>query len=199
MGTVVRVPQTPGHDREELGVTEAWAGAARTGGGCKLLTYVFLRFSHADGFSFARALAFQFVLALVPFSIALGRRRDVPAHGECGWGSVESTLTRTAPGPSAELIRTSLGRTEEGGFGPGGELAVWLGFAFATLNLASAMAILSAARTESTGWSGTARSSPNTRGHSYCGRGRAPADWRVSRPGRRQGRRQRARGDVPAG
>ncbi|TXL88394.1 YihY/virulence factor BrkB family protein [Streptomyces sp. NBC_01725] len=139
MGTVVRVPQTRDMIGEELSGDEAWA-ALRTYGGRKLLTDAFLRFRYADGFSFARALAFQFVLALVPFSIALvGVATSL--HTESVGRVVELTLTRIAPGPSAELIRTSLGRTEEGaGSGPGGELAVWLGLAFATLNLASAMA-----------------------------------------------------------
>lgn len=139
MGTVVRVPQTRDMIGEELSGDEAWA-ALRTYGGRKLLTDAFLRFRYADGFSFARALAFQFVLALVPFSIALvGVATSL--HTESVGRVVELTLIRIAPGPSAELIRTSLGRTEEGaGSGPGGALAVWLGLAFATLNLASAMA-----------------------------------------------------------
>lgn len=139
MGTVVRVPQTRDMIGEELSGDEAWA-ALRTYGGRKLLTDAFLRFRYADGFSVARALAFQFVLALVPFSIALvGVATSL--HTESVGRVVELTLIRIAPGPSAELIRTSLGRTEEGaGSGPGGALAVWLGLAFATLNLASAMA-----------------------------------------------------------
>lgn len=139
MGTVVRVPQTRDMIGEELSGDEAWA-ALRTYGGRKLLTDAFLRFRYADGFSIARALAFQFVLALVPFSIALvGVATSL--HTESVGRVVELTLTRIAPGPSADLIRTSLGRAEDGGgSGPGGELAVWLGLGFATLNLASAMA-----------------------------------------------------------
>lgn len=139
MGTVVRVPQTRDMIGEELSGDEAWA-ALRTYGGGKLLSDAFLRFRYADGFSIARALAFQFVLALVPFSIALvGVATSL--HTESVGRVVELTLTRIAPGPSADLIRTSLGRAEGGaGSGPGGELAVWLGLGFATLNLASAMA-----------------------------------------------------------
>ncbi|MEV8350493.1 YihY/virulence factor BrkB family protein [Streptomyces niveus] len=141
MGTVVRVPQTRDMIGEELSGDEAWA-ALRTYGGRKLLTDAFLRFRYADGFSIARALAFQFVLALVPFSIALvGVATSL--HTESVGRVVELTLTRIAPGPSADLIRTSLGRVEGGagsGAGSGGELAVWLGLGFAPLNLASAMA-----------------------------------------------------------
>ncbi|WP_329391076.1 YihY/virulence factor BrkB family protein [Streptomyces sp. NBC_01716] len=138
MGTVVRVPQTRDMIGEELSGDEAWA-ALRTYGGGKLLHDAFVRFRYADRFSIARALAFQFVLALVPFSIALvGVATSL--HTESVGRVVELTLTGIAPGPSADLIRTSLGRAEGGASGPGGELAVWLGLGFATLNLASAMA-----------------------------------------------------------
>ncbi|MFD3523233.1 YihY/virulence factor BrkB family protein [Streptomyces sp. NPDC058653] len=139
MGTVVRVPQTRDMIGEELSGDEAWA-ALRTYGGGKLLSDAFLRFRYADGFSIARALAFQFVLALVPFSIALvGVAMSL--HTESVGRVVELTLTRIAPGPSADLVRTSLGRAgTDAGSGSGGELAVWLGLGFATLNLASAMA-----------------------------------------------------------
>jgi YihY family inner membrane protein len=139
MGTVVRVPQTRDMIGEELSGDEAWA-ALRTYGGRKLVADAFLRFRYADGFTHARALAFQIVLALVPFSIALVGVATT-LHTESVGRVVELTLTGIAPGPSADLIRTSFGRIRNGaGSGLGGTVAVWLGLGFAVLNLATAMA-----------------------------------------------------------
>ncbi|MFE9250657.1 YihY/virulence factor BrkB family protein [Streptomyces sp. NPDC007088] len=139
MGTAVRVPQTRDMIGEELSGDEAWT-ALRAYGGRKLLADAFLRFRYADGFSHSRALAFQIVLALVPFSIALvGVATSL--HTESVGRVVERTLTGIAPGPSADLIRTSLDRVrKDAGAGAGGALALWLGLGFATLNLATAMA-----------------------------------------------------------
>lgn len=138
MGTAVHVPQTRDMIGDELSGDEAWA-ALRRYGGRKLLVDAFLRFRYADGFSNARALAFQIVLALVPFTIALvGVATTV--HTESVGRVVELTLGRIAPGPSAELVRDSLDRSRRGaGAGIGAAIAVWLGLGFATVNLAAAM------------------------------------------------------------
>ncbi|NUS87051.1 MAG: hypothetical protein HOY75_31170, partial [Streptomyces sp.] len=69
MGTATKVPETRDMAGEELSGDEAWA-ALRRYGGWPLLRDAFLRFRYADGFSHARALALQTVLAVIPLAIA---------------------------------------------------------------------------------------------------------------------------------
>ncbi|MET8678881.1 YihY/virulence factor BrkB family protein [Streptomyces sp. NPDC004647] len=139
MGTAVHVPQTRDMIGEELSGDEAWT-ALRRYKGRKLLLDAFSRFRYADGFSHSRALAFQVVLAMVPFTIALvGVATTV--HTESVARTVELTLSRIAPGASADLIQDALGRTRRSaGADAGGAVAMWLGLGFAVLNLTSAMA-----------------------------------------------------------
>ncbi|MEC4019369.1 YihY/virulence factor BrkB family protein [Streptomyces sp. H27-D2] len=139
MGTAAHVPQTRDMVGEELSGDEAWV-ALRRYGGRKLLLDAFARFRYADGFSHARSLAFQVVLAMVPFLIALvGVATTV--HTESVGRLVELTLGRVAPGASSDLIADALRETRRSaGSGVGGAVAMWLGLGFSVLNLASAMA-----------------------------------------------------------
>lgn len=101
MSTASYVPPTKGTSTKE--VKEA-ISAASTG---KILKDAFLRFRYADGFSFARAMAFQIVLTVIPgmiFVVALAVR--------LGEGSMQSLLresaTSLAPGPASEIFLRAL-------------------------------------------------------------------------------------------
>ncbi|MFF9488089.1 YihY/virulence factor BrkB family protein [Streptomyces sp. NPDC014676] len=137
MGTVVHVPQTRDMIGEELSGDEAFA-ALRHYGGLRLLTDSFARFRYADGFSNARALAFQVVLGLVPFTVALvGLATSV--HTESVGRVIELTLGRIVPGASADIVEDAFEGTRRSAHDIGSTLALWLGLGFALLNLASAM------------------------------------------------------------
>ncbi|MEU5523352.1 YihY/virulence factor BrkB family protein [Streptomyces sp. NPDC093250] len=138
MGTVVRVPQTRDMIGDELSGDEAFA-ALRHYGGLRLLTDSVARFRYADGFTNARALAFQVVLGLVPFTVALvGVATSV--HTEGVGRVVELVLARIVPGAGADVVQDALdGTRRTAGEGLGSILALWLGLGVAVLNLASAM------------------------------------------------------------
>jgi YihY family inner membrane protein len=139
LGTVVAVPQTRDMQGEELSGDEAWA-ALRTYGGHRLLVDSFRRFRYADGFTHARALALQVVLALVPLTIAMvGVAASL--HTESIGRLVEETLSRIVPGDSSHIVADSLGHSRHSALTDlQGTIAIWSGLAFALLNLASAMA-----------------------------------------------------------
>ena len=76
----------------------------------------FVRFRYADGFSFARSLAFQIVLALIPgmiFVVALATR--------IGEGRVQSmlreTITTVAPGPASDMLLQAFQQGSDAGTG----------------------------------------------------------------------------------
>jgi YihY family inner membrane protein len=138
MGTVVHVPQTRDMIGDELSGDEALT-ALRHYGSRRLLLDAFARFRYADGFTNSRSLAFQVVLGLVPFTIALvGVATTV--HTESVGRIIELTLGRIVPGASASLVEDALDATaRSAGSGVWNAVAMWLGLAFAVLNLASAM------------------------------------------------------------
>ncbi|MGW7047234.1 YihY/virulence factor BrkB family protein [Streptomyces avermitilis] len=138
MGTAVHVPQTRDMIGEELSGDEALT-ALRRYGGLRLLVDSFARFRYADGFSHARALGFQVVLGMVPFTIALvGVATTV--HTESVGQIVELTLARIVPGASADLVKDALAGTRHTAHASlWSTVALWVGLAFAVLNLASAM------------------------------------------------------------
>lgn len=138
MGTAVHVPQTRDMIGEELSGDEAFT-ALRHYGGLRLLTDSVARFRYADGFTNARALAFQVVLGLVPCTVALvGLATSV--HTEGVGRVIELTLGRIVPGASAGIVEDAFDGTRRTARGSvWSALALWLGLAFALLNLASAM------------------------------------------------------------
>ncbi|MEU0336632.1 YihY/virulence factor BrkB family protein [Streptomyces sp. NPDC006193] len=138
MGTVVHVPQTRDMIGDELSGDEAFT-ALRRYGGVRLLVDAFSRFRYADGFTNARALAFQIVLGMVPFTIALVGLATA-AHTESVGRVIELTLGRIVPGASADLIRDALHRAgRTAGSDTWSTVALCLGLLFSVLNLASAM------------------------------------------------------------
>ncbi|MEU0196523.1 YihY/virulence factor BrkB family protein [Streptomyces afghaniensis] len=138
MGTAVHVPQTRDMIGDELSGDEAFT-ALRHYGGLRLLADSFARFRYADGFTNARALAFQVVLGLVPCTVALvGLATSV--HTEGVGRVIEQTLGRIVPGASAQIVEDAFEGTRRTAHGDvWGTLALWLGLGFALLNLASAM------------------------------------------------------------
>ncbi|MEV5612786.1 YihY/virulence factor BrkB family protein [Streptomyces sp. NPDC052225] len=138
MGTVVHVPQTRDMIGDELSGDEAFA-ALRRYGGVRLLLDSFSRFRYADGFTNARALAFQMVLGLVPFTVVLvGLATSV--HTESVGRVVELTLARIVPGASTGVVEKAFdGTRRTADSDVWSTVALWLGLAFAVLNLASAM------------------------------------------------------------
>ncbi|MET9445811.1 YihY/virulence factor BrkB family protein [Streptomyces cinerochromogenes] len=138
MGTVVHVPQTRDMIGDELSGDEAFT-ALRRYGGARLLLDAFSRFRYADGFTNARALGFQVVLGMVPFTIALVGLATA-AHTESVGRIIELTLGRIVPGASADVVRQALrGTRRTAGSGVWSTLALVLGLAFSVVNLASAM------------------------------------------------------------
>ncbi|WP_225824535.1 YihY/virulence factor BrkB family protein [Streptomyces naphthomycinicus] len=138
MGTVVHVPQTRDMIGEELSGDEAFA-ALRRYGGVRLLTDAFSRFRYADGFTNARALGFQIVLGMVPFTIALVGLATA-AHTESVGRIIELTLSRIVPGAGDDVVRDALrGTRRTAGSGTWSTVALSLGLVFSVLNLASAM------------------------------------------------------------
>ncbi|MFB8245745.1 YihY/virulence factor BrkB family protein [Streptomyces sp. NPDC055952] len=138
MGTAVHVPQTRDMIGEELSGDEAFA-ALRHYGGWRFLMDSFARFRYADGFTNARALAFQVVVGLVPCTVALvGLATSV--HTEAVGRVIELTLGRIVPGASAEIVKDAFEGTRRTAHGDAwSTVALWLGLGFALLNLSSAM------------------------------------------------------------
>ncbi|MER8185923.1 YihY/virulence factor BrkB family protein [Kitasatospora sp. NPDC094015] len=135
MGTATKVDRR-GRDREELAADEA-VTALRRYGRWALLRDAFLRFRYADGFSHARALAFQTVLALVPFAIAVVGLSSA-LHTQWFGRVTELTIERLTAGPSSELVGQVLRRSRERA-GEGGSVALWGGALFSLVNVATAM------------------------------------------------------------
>jgi YihY family inner membrane protein len=69
----------------------------------ELLHDSFMRFRYADGFSHSRALAFQFVLTLLPGLIALVALARVLGQGTFA-EVLQTTLSDVAPGPAGETL-----------------------------------------------------------------------------------------------
>ncbi|MFD4023923.1 YihY/virulence factor BrkB family protein [Streptomyces sp. NPDC058576] len=136
MGTATRVPVTRDMSGDELSGDEALV-ALRRYGRWPLLRDAFARFRYADGFSHARALALQTILAVVPLVIAF-----VGLSAELNTESVgrlaELTIRGVSEGPSAGVVDDALSRHQRGD-GDGAEVALWLGLAFSLANVTTAM------------------------------------------------------------
>src|SRR5919199_4306663 len=97
MSTATSVPET-----HELEGDDALQTLRSTGWG-RLLKDAFVRFRAADGFSHSRALAYQVMLTLLPFVIAVvGLATALQA--EDVRELVTRTVDRLAPGPAGQLF-----------------------------------------------------------------------------------------------
>jgi YihY family inner membrane protein len=104
-------------------------------GRLRLLRDSFVRFRYADGFSHARALAFQFMLTLVPALIAavgLARVLGQPEVSEI----VSQTIRDLAPGPAGDTLTRAI---DARGDGDSGETALVAGLAITVVSGATTM------------------------------------------------------------
>ncbi|MEV7181697.1 YihY/virulence factor BrkB family protein [Kitasatospora sp. NPDC093679] len=132
MGTATRVQDGGG----TLAADEAVA-TLRDHGRWSLFRDAFVRFRYADGFSHARALAFQTVLALVPFAIAVVGLSSVLPTGRLG-DVLGASLERLVSGASADLVHEVLERSRQRA-GDGGAVALWSGAVFSLVNLVTGL------------------------------------------------------------
>ena len=136
MSSTRMVPETKLMEEAELTADDAWH-TLRRHGGWHLVRDAFVRLRYGDGFSHARAFAFQLCLAVVPFLIALtGLITDLGV--EDGGNVVADTVIALTPGASDEVVRSLLTddeRTEDAG-----EVALALGFVTGLIALTMAMA-----------------------------------------------------------
>ncbi|MFJ8825200.1 YihY/virulence factor BrkB family protein [Streptomyces sp. NPDC102467] len=136
MGTATKVPETRDMRGDELSGDEAFE-ALRRYGGQKLLRDAFIRFRYADGFSHARAMALQTVLALIPLVIVFVGL-STTLHTESVGRFAEVTMHRIAPGPSAAVVDDALARSRRTA-GGGTQVALWFALAFSLSNVTTAM------------------------------------------------------------
>ncbi|MGK5678148.1 YihY/virulence factor BrkB family protein [Actinoplanes sp. URMC 104] len=123
MSSTEPVPETRDMKGEELSADDAFHALWHYGR-WPLLRDAFIRFRYGDGFSHARAFAFQLCLAIVPFLIALsGLAADLGA--EDGGRVVAETILELTPGASDPLVSELLEDTEEST--DAGEVALTLG------------------------------------------------------------------------
>jgi YihY family inner membrane protein len=119
MSTATSVPET-----YELEGDDAVATLRTTGWG-QLAKDSFLRFRAADGFSHSRALAYQVMLTLLPFVIAvvgLATALEVTELRQL----VTQTVDRLAPGPAGQLFTQAIRQGQKSAAG-GGIAALLIG------------------------------------------------------------------------
>jgi YihY family inner membrane protein len=135
MSTATRVPETARMPGEELDASDART-ALRRFGRRRLAVESFRRFRYADGFSHARAVGLQLVLALIPMTIALVGLSTV-VHAEKAGSVIRDALLAMTPGSSDQLVRETL---EQGlSQGDSGSVALWLGLATSLVALTTTM------------------------------------------------------------
>jgi YihY family inner membrane protein len=131
MSTATSVPET-----YELEGDDALA-TLRNAGWAQLLKDSFVRFRAADGFSHARALAYQVMLTLLPFVIAvvgLATALNVDELRQL----VTQTVDRLAPGPAGQIFTQAIRQGARSASG-GGIFALLIGAAAALASAALAM------------------------------------------------------------
>ena len=138
MSSVRPVPETGLMSDDELSADDAWP-TARHHGLRALLAGAFVRFRYGDGFSHARAFAFQLALATVPLIIAgAGLATAIGARSFAE--VVARTIVAISPGDSDALVADVVSTDDEGT--ERAEVIVVLGLATAFLAATSAFAQL---------------------------------------------------------
>ncbi len=123
MSSTEPVPETTDMRGDDLSADDAFL-ALRNYGRWPLVRDAFVRFRYGDGFSHARAFAFQLCLAIVPFLIALsGLAADLGAAE--GGKVVADTIIDLTPGASDPLVTQLLEDSERSR--DAGEVALTLG------------------------------------------------------------------------
>jgi len=138
VSSVRPVPETGLMSDDELSADDAWP-TARHHGLRALLEGAFVRFRYGDGFSHARAFAFQLALATVPLIIAgAGLATAIGARSFAE--VVARTVVAISPGDSDALVADVVNTDDEGT--ERAEVIVVLGLATAFLAATSAFAQL---------------------------------------------------------
>lgn len=135
MSTSTRVPETSRMSGEELDGSDARTALMRFGRK-RLAVESFRRFRYGDGFSHARAIGLQLVLALIPLTIAVVGLSSVVNADEAG-RAIRQTLLALTPGSSDEVVR----QTFEQGISQAsaGPIALWLGLLTSLVALSTTM------------------------------------------------------------
>jgi YihY family inner membrane protein len=137
MSTATHVPETSSFGREELSADDARATIRRVSLR-RLLTDSFRRLRYGDGFTNARALAFQFVLSLIPLLIAfVGLAAMVSADKPAR--ALRQTILSILPGGGSDAFKQAISRGLSEG-GSGGKVALVVGLVAALASLTTAMA-----------------------------------------------------------
>lgn len=136
MSSVMRVPETCTFDEQDLSAEDA-RETLRHYGSRHLIVSAFVRFRYGDGFTNARALGFQLVLAVVPLAIAFVGLRNTLHTDELG-RALEGILVRLTPGSSDAIVKQALEQSKQQA-GNGGTIALVVGLGFAIVSLTTAM------------------------------------------------------------
>jgi YihY family inner membrane protein len=131
MSTATAVPQTFELEGDDARVTLKRAGRGR------LLRDSFERFRAADGFSHARALAFQIVLTIFPALIAIVAV-TVDLDQENFKSLIQETIRGVAPGPAGEILTQAFQQGSDTASNSG--TAIFVGLAAALIAATGAMA-----------------------------------------------------------
>jgi YihY family inner membrane protein len=136
MSTATRVPETTRQAADELSADDATTTLRRVGR-WHLLRDSFRRFRYGDGFTSARALGFQFVLAFIPLVIAfVGLSSTLRADRAAE--VLRRTLLTLAPGTGSDAVTQALERGS-GASGSAGRLALAVGLVTAFVALTTSM------------------------------------------------------------
>ena len=133
MSTATSVPVTRELELEGDDALET----LRSTGWVQLLKDSFLRFRAADGFSHSRALAFQVMLTLLPFVIAVVGLATVLQVDQLRQ-VLTQTVDRLAPGPAGQIFTTAIRQGAKSAAG-GGIFALLVGAAAAIASATLAM------------------------------------------------------------
>jgi YihY family inner membrane protein len=136
MSTATHVPETSRFNQDELSADDARTTITHTGTG-RLITDSFRRMRYGDGFTNTRALAFQFVLSLIPLLIAfVGLASMIKAQKLAQ--ALRETILSVVPGGKSDAFKQVLtrGLTQDGA---GGRVALVLGLLVALVSLTTAM------------------------------------------------------------
>lgn len=134
MSTATRVPETSRMRGDELDAEDAWTTLRRYRN-WPLVRDSFIRFRYGDGFTNARALAFQLCLAIIPLAIAVVGLAETLNQTKLAQ-VVTLSLEYFTPGATRETLTEALRAGRQGG---GGTLALTLGLVAALVAVTAAM------------------------------------------------------------
>ena len=136
MSTATHVPETSRFSQDELSADDARTTLTHTGTR-RLLEDSFRRMRYGDGFTATRAVAFQFVLSLIPLLIAfVGLASMIKAEKFAQ--ALRQTILSVTPGGKSDAFKQVLTRGLAEG-GAGSRIALGIGLLAALVSLTTAM------------------------------------------------------------